>query len=196
MAVQRGGPGSGALTTLEALVASPCFWALVAMTGLQGAGLVVSGHRVGRSLPCVTAVLLLITAGRLVLPLSFVEQPRFETSATTIILGLVLLHAALAVGGPALHVRWWSAPGTDTTLRTTGVHGFVRHPIYLAEVLWPIGWSLLWGSTIGLALTPLWWLAFLAHALSEEQRLEQHLGQTYRDYKARVRGRLLPGLPI
>ena len=97
---------------------------------------------------------------------------------------------------PALRQRWWSGPRQGMVLHTTGIHGLVRHPIYLAEVLWPIGWSLLWGSTLGLLLTPLWWAGFLAHALAEEQRMEQVLGDEYRAYRAAVRGRFLPGLPI
>lgn len=81
-------------------------------------------------------------------------------------------------------------------LHTTGVYGFVRHPIYLSEVLWPVGWSLIWGSVYGLALTPLWWSAFLLHALAEEETLERVLGGAYWAYKRSVRGRILPGLPL
>ncbi len=81
-------------------------------------------------------------------------------------------------------------------LRTTGIYAVVRHPIYLAEVLWPLGLAIMLRSTFGVALTPLWWLAFLIHALSEEADLERALGSAYLDYKKKVRGRILPWLPF
>ena len=102
---------------------------------------------------------------------------------------------ALAIAAPALSVKWWRPPASGMELHTTGIYAWVRHPIYLCEVLWPVGWSLMWGSIYGLALTPVWWLGFLLHARAEEEQLERVLGQQYRDYCARVRGRIFPGLP-
>jgi len=51
-------------------------------------------------------------------------------------------------------------------------------------------------SIIGVALVPVWWAGFLLIVLTEEQSLERALGQLYLDYKQRVRGRIIPGLPI
>ena len=76
------------------------------------------------------------------------------------------------------------------------MYSVVRHPMYLSEVLWPIGWSMMWGSIYGLALTPLWWLGFLFHVLVEEARLEKELGSEYTEYMKSVRSRILPGLPV
>lgn len=53
---------------------SPFFWAFVATHGLQGATLVVTGHRVGRSVPFTAAMLALVTAGRIVLVLPLCPQ--------------------------------------------------------------------------------------------------------------------------
>jgi protein-S-isoprenylcysteine O-methyltransferase Ste14 len=91
---------------------------------------------------------------------------------------------------------WWSPPNGDTKLRTTGIYGIVRHPIYLGEVLWPLGLAIVFRSTYGVALTVVWWLAFLIHALAEEAALEEKLGSAYLDYKKKVRGRIFPWLPI
>jgi protein-S-isoprenylcysteine O-methyltransferase Ste14 len=81
-------------------------------------------------------------------------------------------------------------------LRTSGIYGIVRHPIYLSEVLWPIGIAIMFRSVYGLALISIWWSAFLIHALSEEADLERTLGAKYREYREKVRGRIFPGLPI
>ncbi|NIQ36990.1 MAG: hypothetical protein GTN81_00140 [Proteobacteria bacterium] len=74
--------------------------------------------------------------------------------------------------------------------------GLVRNPIYLGEILWCLGWAIMFRSIIGGALVPLWWAGFLFHIAVEEESLEGELGQPYLDYKARVRVRIIPGLPV
>ncbi|RMG44319.1 MAG: isoprenylcysteine carboxylmethyltransferase family protein [Acidobacteria bacterium] len=175
---------------------SPFFWAFISMIGMHGATLAVGGHRIARRLPFVSAVLALVTAGRIMLPLPICPQPRFDLGSWQSVAGGLILLIALGVAAPALTVKWWRPPEPGMKLRTTGIYALVRHPIYLSEVLWPAGWSLIWGSVYGLALTPIWWLAFLLHAIAEEDRLEAVLGSEYAEYKARVRGRLFPGLPF
>jgi protein-S-isoprenylcysteine O-methyltransferase Ste14 len=81
-------------------------------------------------------------------------------------------------------------------LRTTGFYGIVRSPIYLGEILWCLGWAIMVRSAIGVALVPLWWFGLLILITIEEESLERSLGQIYLEYKKRVRGRIIPGLPI
>lgn len=171
-------------------------WAAVSLVGLQGATSLFSGHVWSRSRWFVGVMLLLTTVGRAVLPLPFVDQPRLDPASWHATAGWMLFGVGIAILLPAMGIRWWEPPEPRTALRTTGIHGVIRHPIYLGELLWPIGLSLAFGSIVGLALTPVWWLVFLVHALSEEAALERELGQPYRDYQAKVRGRMLPGLPF
>jgi len=175
---------------------SPFFWAFVSMIGLHGATLMVSGHRVGRSLPFVSLVLTLVTAGRIALALPICPQPRFALGQWQWFVGGLIVCIALGIAAPALTVKWWRPPAAGMKLHTTGIYSLVRHPIYLNEVLWPVGWSLIWGSVYGLALTPIWWIAFLFHAIAEEDQMESVLGPEYTKYQERVRGRIFPGLPI
>jgi len=41
----------------------------------------------------------------------------------------------------------------EHSLITSGVYGIVRHPIYSGLILGSFGWSLLWGTLLGLALS-------------------------------------------
>ncbi|HJX56743.1 MAG TPA: isoprenylcysteine carboxylmethyltransferase family protein [Methanoregula sp.] len=76
---------------------------------------------------------------------------------------------------------------------STGVYGFVRHPMYLGAILMFFGAPLLLGSWYGLpaalALTAL----LMARILGEEEMLAREL-EGYREYTQKVRYRLFPGL--
>jgi protein-S-isoprenylcysteine O-methyltransferase Ste14 len=54
----------------------------------------------------------------------------------------------------------------------------------------------IFGSTTGVLLTPLWWLALLIHTLIEEESLERELGQEFCEYKKQTKGRIFPRLPV
>jgi protein-S-isoprenylcysteine O-methyltransferase Ste14 len=105
--------------------------------------------------------------------------------------GLILIGVAIVAAG----IRNFSHAATPVpsnqpvrALVTTGIHGWSRNPIY-------VGMFLLYAG-IGLAARSPWVLILalpLAIALRygvvarEEAYLEQRFGDTYRDYKARVR---------
>jgi protein-S-isoprenylcysteine O-methyltransferase Ste14 len=76
---------------------------------------------------------------------------------------------------------------------STGVYGFVRHPMYLGGILMFVGAPLLLGSVgglvAGLALTVL----LMARIVGEEAMLAREL-EGYRDYAQQVRYRLVPYL--
>jgi protein-S-isoprenylcysteine O-methyltransferase Ste14 len=181
----------------NAFYTNPFFWALLSMMGMAAGTSIFSKHRFRHSKIFVGTALTLIIAGRLILMLPFCPQPRFEAGLWRwIVGGALLLAAALAFAGPVLQVRWWSPPKEGMKLITTGIYGLVRHPIYLGEVLWPLGLAIIMRSTYGVALTPVWWAAFLIHALAEEAELERALGEEYRGYMKKVPGRIFPWLPV
>ena len=74
---------------------------------------------------------------------------------------------------------------------STGVYGFVRHPMYLGAILMFAGAPLLLGSAVGLAISGLMTLLLAARILGEEKLLTSEL-DGYADYRRRVRYRLLP----
>lgn len=75
-----------------------------------------------------------------------------------------------------------------------GIRKYVR--IYTGELLWCLGLAIIFRSVIGVALVPIWWLAFLFHIAKEEASLERELGDLFLAYKKQVKGRIVPGLPF
>jgi protein-S-isoprenylcysteine O-methyltransferase Ste14 len=176
---------------------NPFFWAFLSMLGMVGATSLFSKHSLRHNVIFVSLSLVFVTIGRSLLVLPFCRQPRFEIAGLHwIIGGSIVVIALSAAAQPVFTVRWWSPPKEGMKLETSGIYAIVRHPIYLCEVLWPLGLAIMFRSVYGLALTPVWWSAFLIHALSEEADLERALGAEYREYRKRVRGRIFPGLPL
>lgn len=178
------------------VLTNPFFWAFVGMFGLLGGIALVSGIKLGQNALIGFMTILVCDSARIILVLPFCIQPRFEIGIWNWVIGGIILAAALVFAVPALSINWRTAPETRTVLKTNGVYAIVRNPIYLADILFTLGFAVMFRSIIGIALVPIWWLAFLSLVLVEEASLERALGQRYLDYKARVKGRILPGLPI
>lgn len=74
---------------------------------------------------------------------------------------------------------------------STGVYGFVRHPMYLGAVLLFIGTPMLFGSKYGILLGVLMSFIVAARIVGEEKMLVLEL-KGYSDYKKNVKNRLIP----
>ncbi|MGB8706869.1 MAG: isoprenylcysteine carboxylmethyltransferase family protein [Dehalococcoidia bacterium] len=74
---------------------------------------------------------------------------------------------------------------------STGVYGFVRHPMYLGGILLFIGTPLLLGSIYGVLTGVLISFLLIARIIGEERMLVKEL-QGYSDYKKKVKYRLIP----
>ena len=124
------------------------------------------------------------------LPLSF-RVPRIDLGHRIIPGSLIFVGLALAVAGIRNFSRAKTpVPTTEPTraLVTTGIHGWIRNPIY-------IGMFLVYGG-IGVAVrSPSILILTLPLAITirygvvarEETYLERQFGDAYRDYKAHVR---------
>lgn len=73
----------------------------------------------------------------------------------------------------------------------TGLYGIVRHPMYSATLLLFLSMPLILGSLIALPIFLLYIPIIIVRLLSEEKLLEAEL-DGYREYKKRVRWRLIP----
>jgi len=77
------------------------------------------------------------------------------------------------------------------TVASTGLYGLVRHPMYAANLVLMMGIPLALGSYWGLLLIIPAQVVLVLRILDEEKLLTQELGG-YREYKQRVRYRLVP----
>jgi len=173
-------------------LSTPWFLAFLAALG-WGMGIGVVGSRsLGRRLWFGVVMLILAEVPRLLLPLPLVSQPRIQpVPAWMIALGAVILAGSLYFGTPLFHIVPLTAPDRREPLRTDGLYAVVRHPLMLCDVFWPLGWSLIWGSGIGMALTPAWLLLVWVLIHVEEESLVREYGEVYRQYQSQV-PRLFP----
>ena len=101
----------------------------------------------------------------------------------------------LVAGGRALArvsaVTPFPAPRTGSSLQSSGVYRFVRHPMYGGGILTALGWSTIFASVTGLVLTIV--LAIFADrkAKREELWLEQTFAG-YAEYRRNTRKKLIP----
>jgi protein-S-isoprenylcysteine O-methyltransferase Ste14 len=77
---------------------------------------------------------------------------------------------------------------------STGPYAFIRHPGYTAGVVIMLASGVALGSWLAAALLTITSLPFLLHRAITEDRILQVELPGYRDYAARVRWRLLPGV--
>jgi protein-S-isoprenylcysteine O-methyltransferase Ste14 len=113
--------------------------------------------------------------------------------------------ALLALGLPLVIWCWWGfitrGRGTPApfdpprNLVVTGPYRFVRNPMYLGAILLLLGEAALWRAPVLAGLAVAFWL--IAHVVVvsyEERALARSFGQSYADYRARVK-RWLPRWP-
>lgn len=177
-------------------IGNPFFWAVIGMFALIGSSVTLVSKNLRRYRGLNIAFVLLFGLGRFMIPLPFpcYDQPRFDWGPWNLALGLSLLLASMVFLSALFSIRPWPKPCEEVMLNTRGLFSVVRNPIYLGELLWSLGWAILWGSIIGVLLIPLWYAGFLLFVMLEEEDLEACLGEPYSRYKSRVRGRIFPKL--
>jgi protein-S-isoprenylcysteine O-methyltransferase Ste14 len=79
------------------------------------------------------------------------------------------------------------------TVVSTGVYGFVRHPMYLGALLLFLGTPLLLGSLYGTLMDLVLIFLLVLRTLDEEELLVNEL-EGYAEYKKKVKYRLIPFL--
>jgi protein-S-isoprenylcysteine O-methyltransferase Ste14 len=102
---------------------------------------------------------------------------------------LLALFGGVLVGTASLRIlpiiSWDQIDPTE--LVTTGVYGFVRHPIYAGLVLMYVGWSLGRGAVYALFLSPFFYLSLRFEAWLEERVwLRPKFGDAFEAYRAWV----------
>lgn len=179
---------------LDQILTDPWFWAFLAAVGWGLAFGVVGTKTLGRSLVFGIAMFILAEVPRLLLPLPFVPQPRIESSPLLVVAGVIILVVSLLFGTPVFRIIPLTGPDRREPLRTNGLYAIVRHPLMVCDIFWPLGWSLIFGSVIGIILTLVWVLLIWTLTHIEEESLVREYGEAYREFQARV-PRLFPRFP-
>jgi NTE family protein len=181
---------------MDILALNPFFWAVIGLFGLFGATTAVNTSY-GKKHPAFAKIsAFLFFIGRLIVVMPFIPQPRFQHTISTLILGFGFGVASLIFILPVLKTQPLTAPSTRMKLQTSGLYSIVRHPFYLGEILFSLSISILFKSWIGLALIPIWWAGLILHITNEEESIQKVLGPYYMEYKARVKGRIIPLFPL
>ena len=180
---------------LENMLTDVWFWAFLGAIG-WGLGIGLVGTRtLGRHLGFGIVMFVLAEIPRALLTLPFVDQPRIlPRTLWQIILGGLILAGSLVFAAPVFRIVPLTAPDKSEPLRTDGLYSIVRHPLMVCDILWPLGLSLIFGSVIGVLLTPLWFLMIWVLTNVEEESLTREYGDAYCDFQSRV-PRFLPRLP-
>lgn len=170
----------------------PFFWAFLSAVGWAMGMLTVGSPTVGRYMAYGMVGSAMAQIPRIILPLPFVADPlRFRPPAALVVIAVILCLVALYFAFPGLGLKIYTRPTTSEPLRTDGRYGIIRHPILFANILWPLGWSALFGSGTALLLVAVWFLLVYLMSFLEEDRLVETYGEAYRDYQRRV-PRLIP----
>ncbi|HZQ85157.1 MAG TPA: isoprenylcysteine carboxylmethyltransferase family protein [Acidimicrobiales bacterium] len=113
------------------------------------------------------------------------------------VVGAVVVVAVYVASYFALQANVFASPivdiqrDTHQTVVSTGPYGIVRHPLYAAVIwAWPAT-ALVLGSVVGLALSPVLIALVVVRTVLEDRTLAIEL-DGYREYRARVRYRLIP----
>ncbi|MFQ5957140.1 MAG: methyltransferase family protein [Candidatus Brocadiales bacterium] len=166
------------------------------LTGVLGFVCAIAGYLSGRlsnlmfpfNVVAFSVVITCTTMSRFFLPLC--PQPRINElpDAAAWIVGLplflvgilIIVLAVWQIGLPA------SAPRREGKLIREGIYRRMRHPIYLGETMWPIGWAILFKAFWALLVTPIWVALLLTIAFLEEKRLSEEYREEYEEYKKGV----------
>ena len=174
----------------------PFLWAFISMFAVLASSQIVGNKKLGKHPLFGFLVVAIFALGRVVLVLPSLLQSRFEIGGWHWLIGGLIFALGMVFSIPALSIKPFTIPDENISLKTTGFYGIVRNPLYLAEVLCCLGWSIMFRSIIGVLLVPFWWGSLLFIALLEEESLERKLGQPYLEYKKKIRSRIIPGLPL
>jgi protein-S-isoprenylcysteine O-methyltransferase Ste14 len=104
--------------------------------------------------------------------------------------GLLVVVGALQLGSSLTPLP---APRSGQPVRERGLYARVRHPMYGGGIVFALGWSTVFASVVGVALTVLAAVFLELKARREEQWLVERL-PGYADYRRRVRRKFIPFL--
>ncbi len=121
-----------------------------------------------------------------------VSRSFFQTGAVRIA-GIIFIIASMIIGGTAV-LQFFKTRNTVVTvkpansLQTSGIYSFSRNPMYLSQMSLYTGLALLYGNWWTLILIPVVVITITLLVIKPEERyLERAFGDSYGEYKKKVR---------
>ena len=125
-------------------------------------------------------------------PLLIRRAPSARPALIPLAVGLVLFGNVVQIAAKLFLRRSFGIAPANRGIKSDGMYRFVRHPMYAGYLFVHIGIFLLMPSLLNLAVYIIGWWAQILRLLAEERLLSQDAA--YREYMAKVRWRLVPGL--
>lgn len=106
--------------------------------------------------------------------------------------GLVVVGNVIQIAAKLFLRRSFGIAPANRGIKSDGMYGLVRHPMYAGYLVVHVGIFLLMPSLLNLAVYAIGWWAQILRLLAEERLLGQD--PAYRAYMEKVRWRLVPGI--
>ncbi len=106
--------------------------------------------------------------------------------------GLVVVGNIIQIAAKLFLRRSFGIAPANRGIKSDGMYGLVRHPMYAGYLVVHVGIFLLMPSLLNLAVYAIGWWAQILRLLAEERLLGQD--PAYRAYMEKVRWRLVPGI--
>ena len=127
--------------------------------------------------------------------IAIVPQPRFLYNFVIILIGGILFIVGFALNIAARrHIGYIPGLKKKERLITTGIYSIIRHPIYLANSLFVMGWSLIFLGTISIFFSVCYMFMYIPLNFMEERILIKEYGKRYLEYKKRTPYAFIPKL--
>ena len=135
----------------------------------------------------------LIFFGAPMFGLPLVPQPRFEPSYVIFIIGIILALLSALIGILAFkEIGIIPSVKQKSKVISSGIYSIVRHPIYIGNILMPLGLALAFRAVYALLYVPVIIILFAVTIFIEEKTLTEEYGEEYIEYKRKVKWRLIP----
>lgn len=136
----------------------------------------------------------LVPTSSFILPFLILNIPLLMSAEYSLPLGLVIAIPATVLGAVSIVYlrRSFAILPAVRRIVCTGPYRIIRHPIYLAEMLYVFGYMLLRFNTVSLVLYLMFVVCTLWRIRIEEEKLRKHA--SYRRFMHGVKYRLVPGI--
>lgn len=124
----------------------------------------------------------------------FLTNTTFNTSKSIQTLGILFSMLGVLIFSFSLSKYGIGIKEAGTGLQTSGIYGFVRHPMYSGAIMIYVGTSLINGSAISILYLPIVFIVFWILIIIEEKCLLEQFGEDYSIYQQKVTSRMIPFL--